>query len=452
MQVWRLQAKTDGGDVSEYCINNGLIAMGWRLDDESREKLKIDCSFNHYCKLAELQYGNLQKWGSVKRMVEDTQVNDIVWMRCNGEYYFARVNESSDWHFDFSEEAVNLDVTNQITNVSWIKAGGEASVPGCVTTGFIKGSTYQKINKSGIIEYSQFLYNQLSKDDFKYDSPEIRLNERNFWNLLLPDDAEDLLCMWLYKEKGYIVIPSTNKKGTQLYECVLVDPNSEIPCKIYVQVKKGMVNIDASQYKDLNGEVYLMTTEGQVTNTEDSKCNVIDSTMIYNFAIDSQNISVIPESISRWIKFLADAENIDCNNRDTKGIIFDTNLSYSDTNELDMINNARVCAYGDAARYIHSFRKGDYALLYSKGRGIIAIGKVISDVSKQVEGEKGLYHDLEFVVPQKGTIDYRDKFISTKEIKSLLKRDFYWPSTMKVPFINEKQVEILTHALEEKYK
>ena len=59
-----------------------------------------------------------------------------------------------------------------------------------------------------------------------------------------------------------------------------------------------------------------------------------------------------------------------------KGIMLNTNRSYSDTNEYEMLSQSKISAYGDASRYIDSFKKGDYALFYSKGRGIIAIGRI----------------------------------------------------------------------------
>ena len=136
-----------------------------------------------------------------------------------------------------------------------------------------------------------------------------------------------------------------------------------------------------------------------------------------------------------------------------KGIMLDTNRSYSDTNERDMLTQSRVCAYGDADRYINSYRKGDFALFYAKGKGIIAIGEVISDTPKKVETEKGLYHDVRMIVPDNG--DYskiNDKFISAREIKEILNRGFYFASTIKTPFLDSSQVEKLIFALKEKYK
>ena len=46
--------------------------------------------------------------------------------------------------------------------------------------------------------------------------------------------------------------------------------------------------------------------------------------------------------------------------------MLDTNLSYSETNESDMISQRSACAYGDAERYIYSFKKGDYVLYFFK--------------------------------------------------------------------------------------
>ena len=455
MQVWRLQTNTDGGDVAKFCIDNRVVAMGWQLNENDRDILRQNPSFESFCDLADKHYGG---YSSVKRMAQDTEENDIVWMKSGGQYYFARITEDSMWRFDFSPEAIALDATNQLTNIHWhlaTESGDESSVPGCLTTGFISGSTFQRINKSGIIEYSQMLYNMIvaEEEGYRYDKPAISLNERDFWNLLQPDDAEDLLCLWLYKEKGYVVIPSTNKKGTELYECVLIDPKADDYKHIYIQVKKGNVTIDASAYDDLNGEVYFLTTEGTVINVNKPNYTVVPSKTIYEFAVDPVNKVLVPEGIAYWIKFLTDSENENMDKSLVKGIMIDTNLSYSNINEMEMLNQSRVCAYGDADRYIRSFRKGDYALFYSKGKGIIAIGEVISEEPQEVESEKGLYHKVKMIIPK--NMDYskvHEKYISAKEIKDLLNRGFYFASTIKTPFLREEQVRVLISELNKKYE
>lgn len=41
ISIWRLQTKTDNDtdqSVSDYCINNGILALGWSLKDSHLEK------------------------------------------------------------------------------------------------------------------------------------------------------------------------------------------------------------------------------------------------------------------------------------------------------------------------------------------------------------------------------------------------------------------------------
>ena len=42
--------------------------------------------------------------------------------------------------------------------------------------------------------------------------------------------VEDVVCLYLYDRKGYVTIPSTNKIATELYECVLVNPENGMLC------------------------------------------------------------------------------------------------------------------------------------------------------------------------------------------------------------------------------
>ncbi|WP_214464365.1 hypothetical protein, partial [Levilactobacillus brevis] len=97
----------------------------------------------------------------------------------------------------------------------------ESDVPGAITTSFIRGRTIQKINKEGIQEYSDWVYSKVSEEKMKTEK--IKLTENKFFSYLGTEQLEDLTYIWLYDKYGYIVIPSTNKKGTQLYEFVLLN-------------------------------------------------------------------------------------------------------------------------------------------------------------------------------------------------------------------------------------
>ncbi len=46
MKIWRLQTKTDGGDMAELCLKENITAMGWPLDENDRKELKSDFSYD----------------------------------------------------------------------------------------------------------------------------------------------------------------------------------------------------------------------------------------------------------------------------------------------------------------------------------------------------------------------------------------------------------------------
>ena len=451
-QVWRLQSNTAGGKITQYCLEHHVAALGWSLREaDQKERSAIKDDFQAYCALAEKTY---DKFDSVCRMAEEVRTGDLIWIRTGGRYYIGRVEENSKWFFNADEEAKDIDAANQLSNIFWkeiSETADESSVPGAVATAFIRGSALQKIRKSGVEEYSQLLYNTLS-GKMIYPNPKLTLTQDTFYSLLQPEDAEDLLCMWLYKEKGYICIPSTNKISTPKYECVLIDPNPESNKHIYIQVKKGDIDLDIKDYRDLNGEVYLLTTEGQVSNIGVvQNVYAVDPKELFEFAIDPDNNHLLPESIQLWIQLITDAENANYQEKN-KGIMFDTNKAYSDTAEQEMLQNNQICAFGKAKRYIASFRKNDYVLYYSKGQGIMAAGRILSETATDFEDRDGKYHDVEILVPTAEKIKNKDyQYLYPKRIKELLNRNFYFASTIKTPYLSQEQSEILIQELQNLY-
>ncbi len=320
MEVWRLQVKTGNKNIAKYCIENHVAAMGWslkELPESERKNIKNIKTFEDYCKYADKVY---KSYASVKRLKEQVKENDIIWMhsRDEGKYYFGRVKKESKWIFN-SEAAEKKDAGNQLTNIDWYEAStraDEESVPGAIATAFIKGSTLQRINKDGVKEYSQLLYNKIhdpEKEQFTYEKPNLCL-DKHFYMLLSPSDVEDLLALWLYatKREKYVCIPSTNKIATAKYECVLVATKSMKRKHIYIQVKKGKVDLEASDYVNLakdGDEVYLLTTEGRVKNADKYKnITAVNPDKIYKFATDPKYKNIIPEHVLYWIEFLSEIE------------------------------------------------------------------------------------------------------------------------------------------------
>lgn len=299
MSIWRLQTNTSKGDISKYCIKNSIAAVGWSLSEKNIPPSALNgITFEDYCNYAEDLYNH---YDSVSRLYYLNE-NDLIWMKSEGIYYIARVSSKSKWHFCVDDEAINLDACNQMSDIKWLECGDESSVPGAITTAFIRGSTFQRIWKAGVKEFSELIFNEQSKTN-QYDT-KIELNQDTFYSLISPSDCEDLLCMWLFNTYGYVCIPSTNKIATQKYECVLLDPASGK--HIYIQVKNGEINLNSKDYYNIfsNSEFWLLSTKGTV-QIDDSHKNVrrADPTALFEFACEDKNENIIPPSIKYWIAF-----------------------------------------------------------------------------------------------------------------------------------------------------
>lgn len=437
MAVWRLQTKTDGGRIGQFCLDKGIAAVGWSLLNVAQSEREKIQNYSQFVTYAECAYSG---FGSVNRL-QEVRAGDFIWIRHEGRYYMGHVSKDSHWQFDSSEEAARMDAANQLTNIRWIRfaQADESTVPGAISTAFIKGSTLQRINKPGVDEFSKLLYNREMGKRI-YDV-QFELTEPNFYSMLSPSDCEDLLCMWLYAKYGYICIPSTNKLATQLYECVLLDPKTGE--HIYIQVKNGNVEIDADDYKQLQGVTWLFTTKGRVINAEKhNHMKVADPCELYDFAISDESVHILPPSIKAWVNFLEEDEYQKAGEQ-KKGIIFDTNKSYDITSQDHMISQNRVSAWGDACRFIDRFNPGDYVLYYEKGKGIIAVAKITSEAPLVYGSEK--YQTVSMIVPPDD-----NRSIRPSELKKLLKKGFYFASTVKAPYLSEDEVFAVCEALKRK--
>lgn len=331
--VWRLQTKTDNNEtdykVSDYCIENKILAMGWSLKDTHLEKptctldlikdrkyineqrdlianTKENKVFKEYEKFVN-KNKVYPKIDNVRRL-NNISESDLVWIRKDGVYWLGLVQKNSKYKYDSSTKALDMDASNQRTNIEWFNIGGEADVPGIITTSFFRGNTLQKINNDSALKFSKYIVNKLKLNNPIYDIDPIVNSPDSIFDLISPNDCEDIICMWLFKKYGYITIPSTCKSSTQLYECVLInhdkDKSKQNKKNVYVQVKKGTVDLDTEKFKHLDGEVYLFTTKGQITGEKYENIKILDPKEIYEFIMNSENDYILPDKVIRWRELL----------------------------------------------------------------------------------------------------------------------------------------------------
>lgn len=317
--VWRLHANTDSEreyNISGYMIEKNIMAIGWSLKDSHlvgaikeedmdrvcKERDGIDSIYKYeeFCNKYKIYKNGVN--ANVRRFTREIEEGDLIWIRNEGIYYLGRFGSESTVGYYPSKENLENDACIQISNIDWISIGDESVVPGAVTTALISRLTFCRISLEGVEEFSKFIYDKVTGENF-YEDKELTFNQEKFYNFISPTDCEDLLCMYLYKKYGYLVIPSTNKKSTELYECVLLD--TKTGKNIFIQVKKGEDPLNPEDYFHLDGDVYLLTTKGKVKNYDKEKhknITVVDPEELFNYITDEDIQNYLPQSIKYWIE------------------------------------------------------------------------------------------------------------------------------------------------------
>ena len=359
-KVWRLHTKPKVSvknkletKVANELIKRKIVAIGWTLREDIYNELtatgkneleedekSIKDDFEKYKKIIEKNNYETIKgekksffYGKVNPnliRLNNLKKDDLIWIRSKGKYHLGRVTEKSHYLYAYRDSQKNSDIlklgiNNQFTDIDWCEVGSESDIPGRILIAFYQKGTLIEIDEESALNISQIIYNK--KDNYYKISNKLENNKTNFYSLLSPNDCEDLLYFYLYHKFKYIVIPSTNKINTQNYEFVMLNSNNRDE-KIYIQVKNGEVNIEINNYKNFRGEIYLLTTRGNVLkngkiltknnidmnngkilNLDGSfKGNIfiINPEALYEFAKEAYKDETIlmPQSILQWFKYL----------------------------------------------------------------------------------------------------------------------------------------------------
>ncbi|MFT6336458.1 MAG: hypothetical protein ACJATI_003217 [Halioglobus sp.] len=295
MQLWRINLKPQNAasiDPRERCITSKIVGIGWPLENKEVPIDKAD-----YYHKGWLEYKDRKKdkgWkGAADAICHKIQIDDLVWTRTlNGVYYIGRV--TSDWRYDSSDDAYEADILN-VRDCDWQIVGTVGDVPGKVATSFMN-QTLRRVPGPGVMSFSKITYNRLSDQHF-YDLTD--MGAGNIFNFLLPDEVEDIVALYLQKEKGLLVLPSTGKINTSHYEFEMINPTNGEPT--FVQVKNGAENLICDQYDKKYGHFYLFTSSGNYIGEEPSHITCITAKEIKDF-IDI-NPTIMPPSVRKRLEY-----------------------------------------------------------------------------------------------------------------------------------------------------
>lgn len=299
--VTRFNLKTDTkfrSELIDLCLNGEMkisdikqcLAIGWSsVNVESGQYADFYNAVKLYV------HSQHKRINPALNIFSFAKVNDLFWTRdINGFYWICRVKDTAKVYLNKA-----LDI-GAVLPVEAYKFGLE--VPGQLKASFNrpKGGITEKLKDINIIEYSKFVFNKLSNEEY-YD---INLNLANNVIANLPDfELEELVISYLQIVKGYYLLSNSiaNKSTTVKIECQLISRDVNDVKKAVVQVKGPKAQVlDALDFKDYEDEGYYIYLYAPYIDNLEKMKNAIRISDDELYAFYTEYKTILPESITQF--------------------------------------------------------------------------------------------------------------------------------------------------------
>ena len=295
-KLFRIHIRPRGGSddmpgTFQYCLNNGLLGVGWRVGDELIETKDWD----EYEPLATQIYGeSLQQPRYIRHNVEP---GDLIWTRDpDARYYLARV--TSGWEYWTSRQGRERDI--DIANVFRCDFREVAldGVPGTVVSRFgFRGHSIEQIHEPSAKAYSQHLWNRfIGREDYHVDVADFP----DIFAMLDAEETEDLVFLYL-QSRGWYVVPNSRKGNTLRFEFMLA--HSQTGDKALTQVKTGDVRLNIGAYADHPWHIFLFQSKGYYDgrSSENVTCILRDELV----AFLEEHVQLLPRSFRTKLEMVS---------------------------------------------------------------------------------------------------------------------------------------------------
>lgn len=293
--VTRINLKTatdQRKELIDFCLNdkNQCLAIGWSCVDFESDDFSA-----FYNTVVEYVHGQKRRLNPALNIFKEACVNDLFWTRdLSGEYWICRVKKPAKAYLNRE-----LDI-GAVLPVEAYKFGLE--VPGQIKASFnrVRGGIVQRLQYPAITEYSKFVFNKLSGEDY-YN---INLSIANDVIENLPDfELEELVISYLQIVKGYYLLSNSiaNKSTTVKIECQLISRDVNNVKKAVVQVKGPKANeLNASEFKAFEDEDYYIYLYAPGVKKLEEMKNVIQITTEELQEFYREYKAILPESITQF--------------------------------------------------------------------------------------------------------------------------------------------------------
>jgi hypothetical protein len=293
-QIWRLKANPPASpetDPSTFCIENDVVGFGFPVEP-AEDLMPWELYYRRGLEI----YGNGNKgnadWHpSVHALKNRMVVGDLCWARhASGKYYLGRV--MGGWEYRNFVPNKQAGVVNT-RFCDWLEAGDAFNVPNAILNAFRNGKPIQRIEGEGVEAFSSFRFNGLAQKSIYEFSQRIC----GLFTVLGPEECEDLVGIYLQMQ-GYLILPGSCKTDETRFAFLLKHQSSGKHAA--VQVQHGYETIDATLYKNFDGEVFLFQANGEYSGDIPPNVKCLAAGEIQEFCL--QNAEVLPANLQRWIK------------------------------------------------------------------------------------------------------------------------------------------------------
>lgn len=285
--------KYDSEGYKNYCIEHKVLGWGWVCSNGAKCGNSIETYYKDY----KDEYYKSEYYKESKKkctaltkaynQIKPMQKDDFVWVRVDGKWYLGKI--SGDFTFCPPE---NYPEFGMLRSCEW-KEINKDLVPGNILTYSKNDNTIRRIEKNdSFIKYCQYLYGDLKE----------KPQNLNFWDLAHYEDLEDIVGLYLQKEEGYLIFPSTNKMGTEDYEYMLIQ-KAEPYKKAIIQCKNnsciGEYNwekFEDGEYKDK--KVYILTIKNDPH--PEKKYTEYSETKIFKWSYKGRIFVFNPNELKKW--------------------------------------------------------------------------------------------------------------------------------------------------------
>ncbi|MEN6490325.1 MAG: hypothetical protein ABFD66_15840 [Smithella sp.] len=290
MPVYRIHIRPKGGLANpkvsfDYCLKENVLGLGWQTETQNN-----NASWEEYETEAVEIYGS-GELTRVRYLRNNLKKDDLIWTRdTEGHYYLARV--ISEWEYYSNSEAQDADIVN-VVRCELKKITSVDDVPGKVVACFRPSKTIQSIRDQTASNYSKYLWNKLSEEEF-YALPNEKY--KNVYSFLGSEETEDVIFIYLQMQ-GWLVVPNSRKADTMSYEFYAV--NRKTNEKAVVQVKTGHTPLTPEEWENRKEKVFLFQASGNYNGNSTGNVVCLQPSEIESFMY--ANKKILPANISHWL-------------------------------------------------------------------------------------------------------------------------------------------------------